>query len=77
MLQTEERVWDPRALGNRIVISRDLREDIKDTVNNIKQRQKFRPFAPAILEEYFDEYFTGRKNRYMQFTCKAIMITNL
>lgn len=62
--------FGPRALGNRSLLA-DPREDIKDTVNTIKQRQKFRPFAPAILEEYFDEYFTGRKNRYMQFTCKA------
>ena len=25
-----------------------------------------------ILEEYFDEYFHGRKNRYMQFVSKAL-----
>ena len=31
----------------------------------MKRRQKFRPFAPAILEEYADEYFEG--NEYMQF----------
>ena len=60
----------PRALGNRSLLA-DPRLDIKDTVNKIKQRQKFRPFAPAILEEYFDDYFVGRKNRYMQFTSKA------
>ena len=59
-----------RSLGNRSLIA-DPREDIKDTVNEIKKRQKFRPFAPAILEEHFDDYFVGRKNRYMQFVCKA------
>jgi carbamoyltransferase len=31
--------------------------DIKDRVNEIKQRQKFRPFAPVILEEMADQYF--------------------
>ena len=35
--------------------------------NDIKKRQKFRPFAPAILEEYADEYFEGPMNEYMQF----------
>ena len=62
--------FGPRSLGNRSLLA-DPRLDIKDTVNEIKQRQKFRPFAPAILEEHFDDYFVGRKNRYMQFVCKA------
>lgn len=62
--------FGPRALGNRSLIA-DPRYDVKDTVNEIKQRQKFRPFAPMILEEHFDDYFIGRKNRYMQFVSKA------
>jgi len=62
--------FGPRALGNRSFIA-DPRRDIKDTVNQIKRRQKFRPFAPAILEEYANEYFEGPMNRYMQFVAKA------
>jgi len=62
--------FGPRALGNRSLLG-DVRYDIKDTVNNIKRRQKFRPFAPAILEEYVDEYFEGYTNEYMQFVAKA------
>lgn len=62
--------FGPRALGNRSLLG-DPRYDIKDTVNNIKKRQKFRPFAPAILEEYADEYFEGPMNEYMQFVAKA------
>ena len=62
--------FGPRALGNRSLLG-DPRYDIKDTVNTIKQRQKFRPFAPAILEEYADEYFEGPMNEYMQFVAKA------
>ena len=46
--------------------------DIKDMVNQIKRRQKFRPFSPAILEEDVNDYFalpTGVKNTpYMQYT---------
>ena len=62
--------FGPRALGNRSLLG-DPRYDIKDTVNTIKKRQKFRPFAPAILEEYAKEYFRGPMNRYMQFVAKA------
>jgi len=62
--------YGPRALGNRSLLG-DVRFDIKDTVNNIKQRQKFRPFAPAILEEFVDEYFEGPANEFMQFVSKA------
>jgi carbamoyltransferase len=62
--------YGPRALGNRSLIA-DVRYDVKDTVNAIKQRQKYRPFAPAILEEHADEYFEGHMNEYMQYTAKA------
>jgi carbamoyltransferase len=63
--------FGPRALGNRSLIA-DVRTDVKDTVNTIKRRQKFRPFAPAILEEYADQYFSGPMNEYMQYTSKAL-----
>ena len=62
--------FGPRALGNRSFIA-DPRRDIKDTVNQIKRRQRFRPFAPAILEEFSKEYFEGPMNRYMQLVAKA------
>ena len=63
--------FGPRALGNRSLIA-DVRRDVKDTVNKIKRRQKYRPFAPAILEEFADEYFEGPMNEYMQYTSKAL-----
>lgn len=62
--------YGPRALGNRSLIA-DPRKDIKDTVNRIKRRQAYRPFAPAILEEYADEYFDGPMNEYMQYQAVA------
>lgn len=62
--------FGPRALGNRSLLA-DPRRDIKDTVNQIKQRQLFRPFAPAILEEFADQYFEGPMNEYMQFVAQA------
>ena len=62
--------YGPRALGNRSLLA-DVRYDVKDTVNEIKRRHKFRPFAPAILSEHADEYFEGPMNEYMQFTAIA------
>ena len=62
--------FGPRALGNRSLLADPRGPDIKDRVNEIKRRQKFRPFAPVILEELADQYFDlpgGWSNsRYMQ-----------
>ena len=62
--------FGPRALGNRSLLG-DVRYNIKRTVNRIKRRQNFRPFAPAILSEYANEYFEGPMNEYMQFVAQA------
>jgi len=62
--------FGPRALGNRSLLADPRGNEIKDKVNEIKRRQKFRPFAPVILEELVDEYFSMPLNwttsRYMQ-----------
>ena len=62
--------FGPRALGNRSVLADPRGAKIKDRVNEIKRRQKFRPFAPAILEELVDDYFVMplgfNHSRYMQ-----------
>jgi carbamoyltransferase len=49
--------YGPRALGNRSLLADPRGLDIKDRVNEIKRRQKFRPFAPVILAEHVDEFF--------------------
>ena len=47
-----------RALGNRSLIADPRRIDMRDIINlKIKFREKFRPFAPSILEEKVGEYF--------------------
>ena len=63
--------FGPRALGNRSLLADPRDSNIKDAINDIKRRQKFRPFAPAILEEYATEYFDGPMNEYMQFVATA------
>jgi len=51
--------WGPRALGNRSILADPRRTDMKDIVNvKIKFREPFRPFAPSILAERAEEYFT-------------------
>jgi carbamoyltransferase len=49
--------FGPRALGNRSLLADPRGAEIKDQVNEIKRRQKFRPFAPVILEECVHDYF--------------------
>lgn len=47
-----------RALGNRSLIADPRRTDMRDIINlRIKFREKFRPFAPSILEEHVGEWF--------------------
>ena len=49
--------FGPRALGNRSLLADPRGPEIKDMVNEIKRRQKFRPFAPVILEELVNDFF--------------------
>jgi carbamoyltransferase len=49
--------FGPRALGNRSLLADPRGIYIKDKVNEIKRRQKFRPFAPVILAEHVDAFF--------------------
>ena len=63
--------YGPRALGNRSLFADPRGTDIKDRVNEIKRRQKFRPFAPVVLAEHYHENFEGPANSYMQFTSRC------
>ena len=52
--------WGARALGNRSILADPRRPDMREIINRkIKFREKFRPFAPSILEEAVDDYFVG------------------
>ena len=63
--------YGPRALGNRSLFADPRGEHTKDRVNDIKHRQKFRPFAPVVLEEHAQELFDGPMGPYMQYTAKC------
>ena len=60
--------FGPRAFGHRSLLADPRGTDIKDRVNEIKRRQKFRPFAPAVLEEHAPTYFDGHVGPFMQYT---------
>lgn len=56
-----------RALGNRSILADPRNPNIKDIINStIKMREDFRPFAPSVLEEHYQEYFdTNQPSPYM------------
>jgi len=52
--------WGARALGNRSILADPRRPDMREIINaRIKRRAAFRPFAPAVAEEAFEDYFVG------------------
>jgi len=60
----------PRALGNRSILFDPTNPEAKLIVNEIKEREDFRPFAGSMLLEYFDEYFhtsTLKESPYMSY----------
>jgi carbamoyltransferase len=62
-----------RALGNRSILADPRDSTMKDKVNkNVKYREEFRPFAPAILAEQVNEYF--EKADYTPFMEKTYII---
>ena len=47
-----------RALGNRSILADPRNPNIKYIINStIKDREDFRPFAPAVLEDHYEDYF--------------------
>jgi carbamoyltransferase len=58
----------PRALGNRSILAPAIDLRIKDILNAIKGREKYRPVAPLCLEEHAAEIFEpGTPDPYMLF----------
>ncbi len=66
--------FGPRALGNRSLLCDPRTLKNKDIVNEVKQRQKFRPFAPSILSEHANKHFRTASKcdySYMQYVVKT------
>ncbi len=56
--------FGPRALGHRSILADPRRPDIKERLNaDVKQREHFRPFAPAVMVEHAGEWFAIAEDR--------------
>lgn len=62
--------WGPRALGQRSILARANDMNMQKHLNlSIKHRESFRPFAPIVLDEDFEDIFEGQQGSpYMLFT---------
>ncbi len=55
--------WGPRALGQRSILAAPREAQMLERLNRvIKQREPFRPFAPAVLQERAGDWFTECDN---------------
>lgn len=57
--------FGPRALGSRSILASPIHADMQARLNEVKDREDFRPVAPVVLEEYAAEWFEGA--RYSPF----------
>ena len=65
--------WGPRALGSRSILASPVSPRMQARLNDLKDREDFRPVAPAITEEDFADWFTpaqanGGTSPFMLFT---------
>jgi carbamoyltransferase len=51
--------FGPRALGARSILASPIHPDMQARLNDIKDREDFRPVAPVVLEEEAANWFTG------------------
>ena len=49
----------PRALGARSIIASPIHAEMQAKLNEIKDREDFRPVAPVVMEEHAGEWFKG------------------
>jgi carbamoyltransferase len=60
--------FGPRALGGRSILASPLSAGMQQRLNEIKDREDFRPVAPVVLEEAAAEWFVnGREAPFMLF----------
>lgn len=64
-----------RALGNRSILADPRNADMKKTINEaVKFREGFRPFAPAVLDEFSREIFEIPKNEKIYYMERAVSV---
>jgi len=65
--------FGPRSLGARSILADPRRPEMRDRINAlVKQRESFRPFAPAVLESASREHFAlDHPSPFMLETCQV------
>ncbi len=53
--------FGPRALGSRSILASPINPNMQARLNEVKDREDFRPVAPVVLEEDADEWFVDAK----------------
>lgn len=51
--------FGPRALGSRSILASPISPDMQARLNEVKDREDFRPVAPVVLEEEAPKWFEG------------------
>lgn len=61
--------FGPRALGARSILASPTDPDMQARLNEIKDREDFRPVAPVVMEEHAETWFVGAEPApFMLFT---------
>lgn len=62
----------PRALGNRSILAAPFQDQTRVRLNEIKQREQFRPIAPVCLRDDAEKWFGCHgESPYMLYTYRA------
>jgi len=69
--------WGPRALGARSILASPISPQMQARLNELKDREDFRPVAPAVTVEAFSDWFTpaqanGGTSPFMLFTHQVL-----
>jgi carbamoyltransferase len=65
--------WGPRALGSRSILASPIDPAMQARLNDLKDREDFRPVAPVVTREAFADWFeraesNGGESPFMLFT---------
>ena len=65
----------PRALGNRSILMNPSIPNARAKINQIKNREQFRPFGASVLKEYTSVYFdTDKEDPYMLYVADVLPV---
>ncbi|WP_291124888.1 carbamoyltransferase C-terminal domain-containing protein [Flavobacterium sp. UBA6031] len=68
--------YGARALGNRSILADPRVAEFKSSLNIIKGRELFRPFAPSVLKEYADSYFEIKDSELYKYMLGVAKVKN-